>query len=208
MLQYVRLLQRFSDCLLSDNPVTTSVNQCLQAGKVTEGPTWIQHGNVAYLFPDRAHVNFTAGPQEGRWSDIGTGSSELVRKNVFNLWIDHGIRPKDATYEYRVYPGGTAAASGEEVQIIANKPEQQAVYHKRLNLLAVAFWQPGRAKNVEVDRRCLLLLRGGKLAISNPENQPGSVKVSVDGNPLDVKLPEGDLAGSSVITDVARAAGP
>src|SRR2546430_10136592 len=101
-----------------------------------------------------------------------------------------------------------AAASNEEVQIIANTPQQQAVYHKRLDLLAVAFWKAGRARNLEVDRPCLLLLRGGKLAVSDPENRPGDVKATVDGKTIDVKLPDGDLAGSSVVTDVAPAAGP
>jgi chondroitin AC lyase len=186
----------------SEHPVATSVNQCLLSGKVAEGDTWLHHANVGYVFPaGRANVKLSAGPQEGRWSDIGTGSKDLVRKDVFNLWIDHGVGPKDAAYVYEVIPLASAGQTAERaksspVQVLSNTADLQAVYHAKLDLLAVAFWKPGRVKDVEVDRPCLVLLRGGKLSIANPTHEAAAVKVTIQGKPIDVKLPDD---GSGVI---------
>src|SRR5439155_19666000 len=106
---------------------------------------------------------------------------------------------------HRVSPAATPAqtarhASEDDSLVLANTPQQQAVFHKRLNLLAIAFWQPGRVKfdgdhSLEVDRPCMLLLRDRKIAISNPQNQPGTIKITLDGTPFDVKLVDSDLDG-------------
>jgi chondroitin AC lyase len=201
----------------SDNPVLTSVNQCLRHGDVSEGARWLHHHNVGYVFADRSNVKFTAGPQEGRWSDIGTGSSDLVRREVFNCWIDHGVRPAGASYAYEVAPGATPAQTADRAakspaRVIANTSDIQAVAHERLNVLAAAFYKPGklaaRDRAIEVDRPCLLLVEGTKLAVSDPRNQPGIVRITLNGKAIDVKLPDGDAAGSSAVTDVARAPRP
>jgi hypothetical protein len=171
---------------------------------VRDGKNWLHHANVGYVFPDRNNVRYTAGPHEGRWSDIGTGSSDLVHKDVFKCWIDHGVRPSDAKYAYEVLPGATPQQTAERaadspVQVLVNMPDLQAVYHAKLNLLAVAFWKPGRVRDVEVDRPCLLLLKGNTLAVSNPENQSGNVNVTLKGRTIDVKLPDGERAGLSTV---------
>jgi hypothetical protein len=167
---------------------------------------WLHHGNVGYLFPDRAHVKFTAGPQEGRWSDIGTGSKDLVRRDVFNLWIDHGVRPQRATYSYQVFPGISAEqmpdrAKGSGIDVLENAPTCQAVRCARLGLTAIAFWKAGSVGSIAVDQPCLLLVRqrDGKTTVTaaNPENRTLALHVRVDGREVELNLPDGAMAGSS-----------
>jgi hypothetical protein len=72
-----------------------------------------------------------------------------VKTNVFTLYLDHGPHPRDAAYNYSVYPAATPSqtaqyAANPELRILANTQELQAVYHDRLKLLAATFWQPGR----------------------------------------------------------------
>jgi chondroitin AC lyase len=191
----------------TDNPVATCINQCLLDGKVSKRLGWIHHANVGYVFLDQSAVRSTAGPQEGAWADIGTGSKDVVRKDVFNLWIDHGRHPKEATYAYCVFPGVAAnqmqgLASSPGVQILANTSDAQAVRSEKLDLTALAFWKAGRVGAIEVDQPCLLLVRKqtGKttISVSNPENQPLTVNVQIEGRETTFKLPEGPKAGSSV----------
>jgi chondroitin AC lyase len=209
----------FDDCYVclgagiscgSDNPVTTSINQCLLSGKVSEGESWVHHGNVGYVVGDRKRVRMTAGPQEGRWSEIGTGSQKLERKDVFNLWIDHGTRPRDETYQYIVLPGASAdqaarAAANPAVEVITNSEQQQAVFHRGLNALAVAFWKAGKISGgghtIEVNQPCLVLVRNdgaaAKLAVADPTQEVSAVIVTLDGTATEIKLPQGDHAGAS-----------
>lgn len=43
--------------------------------------------------------------QAGSWKDINaTGESGLIDKNVFSVWINHGLNPENASYQYIVVP--------------------------------------------------------------------------------------------------------
>ena len=200
----------------SDNPVATTVNQCLLDGKVSKALGWIHHANVGYVFPDlsnqRAVIRFTSGMQEGAWADIGTGSKDLVHKDVFNLWLDHGRRPKDVSYVYVVFPNYTAGqtlarSKSLGLEILANTADGQAVRDEKLDLTAIAFWKAGKVGSVEVDQPCLLLVRRDKgktlVSVSNPENRPLTVNVRIDGQQTIVKLPDGPMAGSSVTQELS-----
>lgn len=196
----------------SDNAVATSMNQCLLQGHVSRGDGWVHHAGVGYIFTSRAPVQLTTGEQSGRWSDIGTGSDGLLKRDVFNLWIDHGVKPQDASYVYTILPGATpeqtaAQLANPTVVTIANSPAQQAVWDARAKVLAVAFWEKGSVKweqhTLAVDRPCLILLNlsqsPGRLAISNPLNEQATITITLDGASTTMELPGGDHAGSSVL---------
>jgi chondroitin AC lyase len=111
------------------------------------------------------------------------------------------------------------------LEIVSNTPDIQAVRHRELGISEIAFYQPGRisaaSMSIASNKPCLLLIRemGEKvrLAASNPENQPLELSVELgkklEGEGCDwdeqkgvtrilLKLPEGDLAGSSVVCDL------
>jgi chondroitin AC lyase len=212
--------------------VATAVNQPLLKGEVRTSeqsaavmgahsykashPVWIWHDHVGYIFAPRTKVELTAGPQTGAWSEIGTGSSTPETLPVFNLWIDHGLAPADASYAYTVVPGATSAqvaqlAAHPEVQVLENSVKTQAVYNPALKLAEIAFRAAGAMKTplgeVKADHSCLLLVRqsaaGWKVTASNPDSEPLTLRVKVQGHETTIALPGGNLAGSS-ITVVSR----
>lgn len=215
----------------AEQDVATDVNQPLLRGEVLTSeskspmkgtvsyaaghPVWVYHDHVGYIFAPDTKLNVSAGPQTGAWSDIGTGPSEPVTEQVFNLWIDHGRAPHDASYEYTVMPGATSAevarmAAHPEVEVLANSTSTQAVYNRSLQLAEIAFRQAGTLATplgkVEADHSCLLLVRqasnGWKVTASNPENQPLTLHVTINGKQAEIDLPGGNDAGSSVSAGV------
>ena len=99
------------------------------------------------------------------------------------------------------------------MEIVANTPKLQAVWHKDLKMAQAAFHAPGEMKaggmTVSVDRPCLLLLRRDgekvRLAVSNPENEAATVEVTVGTTRVSVPLPDGLEAGKSVVREFALA---
>ena len=210
------------------HPVATDVNQTLLSGTVLTswshgplatglrtydagGPVWVYHDHVGYVFPRGARLSLSAGPQSGRWTDLGFGRSDLVTKQVFDLWIDHGHSPRNASYEYIVLPGATPKqvaqrAANTGLLVLSNTGDMQAVYSERLKLVEAAFRKAGTLATplgpVEVDHSCLLMVSpaaggGWKVSASNPENQPLTLHVSLKGKSFTMELPMGEMAGST-----------
>ena len=218
----------------SDRQVATSVNQPLLNGEVlssqSSGPlsqgsygfdspkrAWIYHDRVGYIFAPDTHISLSLGPQTGKWSDIGTGPDKPVTVNVFNLWIDHGNAPQDASYEYTVLPNATAAqvaqrAANPLLRVLSNSTAIQAVYNPRLKLAEIVFRQPAYIwtpiGTVRTDHECLLLVRqtnaGWRVTASDPQNVPLSLTITINEKPTTIQLPGGNSAGSSVSVDVQR----
>lgn len=215
----------------AQHAVATDVNQPLLKGDVltseskspvkgsvsyaAEHPVWVYHDQVGYIFAPHTKLNVSAGPQTGAWSNIGTGPSEPVTEQVFNLWIDHGTAPHDAGYEYTVAPGATVAevarmAARPDVEVVMNSTSAQAAYSRSLKLAEIAFRQPGTLGTplgkVEADHSCLLLVRqtgsGLKVTAANPENQALTLHITINGKQAAIDLPGGNYAGSSVSADV------
>jgi chondroitin AC lyase len=196
----------------SANAIATTANQCLQHGEVSRGSNWVHHDSVAYIFPSGAKFEAGAKPQSGKWSEIGAQSKDTVTQNVFTLLIDHGVTPQNSTYEYCVVPGVTPeqtaarASAPDDVQVVSNQPDIQAVTHRALKLSMIAFWKPARIEiaghSIAVDQPCLLMLRGGKLTVSDPTHKLASLKVTLDSKVFPLDLPAGPMAGSSLTVDV------
>jgi chondroitin AC lyase len=221
---YVCLGAGISDA--GNAPVLTAVNQELLKGEVfasgsetplaegshaLPGVRWVYHDHAGYVFPKAAKVVLCNTNQTGRWSDIGSGSNKPITLPVFSLWIDHGSECVDATYEYLVMPNITLKdlkqrAGEPDMGILTNAPGLQAAWSKTEQLVEIVFWKAGRLKTpvgaIAADHPCILLARrvsgGVRITVSNPENKPGMVGVSVGGRKANVVLPGGALAGSSV----------
>ena len=200
----------------SDNPVLTSVNQCLAKGAVVAPPggSWVWHDGVGYDFPQDQKFRASTSEQSGHWSNIGTGPEDLVTCNVFSVLIDHGARVRNGSYQYLIIPAINAAdmpayVEHRRVKIVSNTADLQAVSSEDSGgIFAAAFFQPGKADSglgftIAVDQSCLALLtrddQGLALTISNPINEPGIVNVTLNNeNPVGITLPSGLAAGSSV----------
>ena len=186
------------------DPVATSVNQCLLRNAITTSgtgtttgaaqqaiaaPGWVHHDEVGYLFPQKeTRVVLKTGPQTGSWHDINSDSPPVpVTKEVFRLWLDHGVQPDKTSYGYIVAPGITAGempayAAEPGVTILANTPSLQAVYHAGLKMTQAVFYAPGSVTIrpdfiLSVSHACALLLREDSadkvtLTVADPGNPP------------------------------------
>ena len=109
------------------------------------------HDNVAYLFSSPTTLHLENKEARGSWYSINhqaDSPKEEIGREVFKLWLDHGKKPKQATYEYIVVPNLDAAAVAayrerSPIRVLANTPKMQAVQHTGLQISQVAFYQPG-----------------------------------------------------------------
>jgi len=207
----------------TDNPVCTSVNQCLLKGNLEK------HGSAAALHDSVGYVVFPGGggkveirgeKQVGSWHEISPGSSREISLGVFSMWIDHGRRPKDAGYAYAVLPGADGGRmdvwmTTPPVEVVSNTPRLQAVKQTKLGMIEAVFWEAGAVDGgegfkVSVDRPCVVLVRregrGGHVAVANPVNEAMTVEVGI-GRERTIKfdLPGGEDAGRSVVKDFTEA---
>ena len=162
----------------------------------------------------------------GSWRDISTqyAQDDTAANSMFTLWINHGVKPDNASYFYIVSPGLSAEsvagyAQSPSVDMLNNTPELQAVCHHELGITGAAFCRPEKLvsedMNIEVDKPCLVLVKHNgnaiTVTISNPENRKATITVSLrqaEKAPVKVRfdLPEGMEAGRSV-TKTARIKG-
>jgi chondroitin AC lyase len=201
--------------------VTTTLNQSLLYGDVTvdnskvpigqhvlNNVSWVLHDGIGYVFPSKANLVLKNEPQHGSWSSINAlQSKQPITENVFTLWLDHGVRPVDANYEYIIVPDVDAAhlpgyIEKIPIRILANTVNIQAVMNERLGISEMVFYAPGRltlTKGLEVDvnQPCMVMLEESgptaKLTVSSPEG-PLRVQVTISA-PGKTKIATFDLPG-------------
>jgi chondroitin AC lyase len=152
----------------SANNAATTLNQIWLNGNVTvmqngekkvmpksehvlENVNWVYHDGTGYLFPAPAKINLSNQVATGSWFLVNKQSDspkEEVRGDVFKLWLDHGRRPQEATYQYIIIPSTTESnlqtvASSKAIEILANTTSVQAVKHNGLNICEVIFYSAG-----------------------------------------------------------------
>ena len=176
-------------------PVATTLNQCLLRGDVTvasenkktvipkdekvfENVKWILHDGVGYVFPEPATVGLKNETATGSWWDINKQTDspkDEVKLDVFKLWLNHGVRPSDASYQYIVIPATTVQKieqneSKNNVVILSNTPVIQAVKNTALNIFQAIFYKTGE----------IMISEKLKLVCDNP----GIVMVKMDGEKI------------------------
>jgi chondroitin AC lyase len=199
----------------SDYNVFTTINQCLLNKDVTvnrnnstrkadtgmaklSGVSWVHHDGVAYIFHTPADVFLSNSIATGNWRQINHQSwatEEPVSKKVFTLWIDHGSRPADASYQYTVLPAVAPSAvqaykNKADIQVISNTPALQAVLHKGLQRTEVVFYQPGKVSlgsNMTLTARhpCIVMVKmEGKsireISVSDPTHKLRQLELEVN----------------------------
>lgn len=199
------------------SPVMTTLNQCAaNAGNsfvlvgsdgnvqrvggciATDKVKAVQYGGVGYVFPDGGKVVAELKSQSGLWYDINhTQPQGNVRKDVFTVAIDHGVRPSDAVYSYILVPESDSASvlpryAADRIAILRNTPSVQAVQHKQLGIWQFVFYAAAtyrdRNISVTVDKPCAVMVRrqsdgGVMLHVADPSQccKPIAVAVGLKG---------------------------
>jgi chondroitin AC lyase len=200
-----------------DLPVATTINQVLMRGDVTimeEGEVktlvsgshdlkeikFLHHDNIGYIFPTPRTVQVSNQMEEGRWSDITDQkniSTETVGMNVFKLWINHGNSPDSADYQYIVVPGVNkqelieTSQNQRNIEILASNSDMHAVWHNKLNVGQIIFYQAGTVKlanglKIKMDSPGMAMLkikddRVIELTVSDPFRKSSRLLVTLSG---------------------------
>ena len=189
------------------NPVHTTLNQCLLQGDITvediagsqatladgdhqlANVRWLNHRNISYFFPEPTRIAVSGKECRGNWYDINqTCKDEEVTEKVFLAYIDHGLKPRNASYEYYLVPGTKTideARSTLDSLTVINTSAVQYVYNHDLNMLQAVFHKAdsmevpvlspvevGQVK-VDVSVPCVLMITGigtadAKAYVSDP----------------------------------------
>lgn len=202
--------------------VMTTVNQCRkttpvkvldQNGRIKElkpgtqtlrGTRVIQHGRFSYLFPEEtAGVVCSNQIAKGNWHRINVNHSDaMVEEELFSLVIEHGEKPQDATYAYRILAEtdmdkAKAALESGEVQILSNTKWLQAIHDRRHDIVAAVFYRPGILNEGKLDLRvsepCAILLEpsSGKLFVSDPKQNKKTINIEINGEMYFVRVDSG-----------------
>lgn len=197
------------------SPVVTTLNQCLlkpgtvvMAGGKRDRPSggthnpqqlsWIWHDSVGYVFPDFQEVHLSNKTQTGSWYRISrqsNSSREQLSRDVFKLWIDHGLRPRNANYAYFVIPATSEEevarfSAGNYMEILANGPDLQAVEDTREGIVQMVFYAPGAVTaggNMQITAGTpgMLMIRSsdkgiGAITVSDPTRKLDTFRFSIN----------------------------
>jgi chondroitin AC lyase len=220
-------------------PVTTSVNQSFLKGEVVfnnsgaeqitnkgeqlKNPEWIIHDNIGYLFPAGGNLLLETHEVEGSWNWVASRYPEEVMKaDIFKLWFEHGINPKNDSYQYVLVPNASKQKMEElysnQPFKIKNRKDIQEVVVVNGETGGVVFYQPGKSDifgGVEVDKPCLVMLKkqedGLQVSFADPTQLLDEINIWLNGSfsgenafvesgktRVKVILPKGEQAGKTV----------
>lgn len=236
----------------NDLSVVTTLNQSLLRGDVRvsaggstsvlekgekqlENIDWIYQDKVGYIFPQSAAVSIKNGEAIGSWWRINKQTDspkDEIKLDVFKAWIDHGKRPSEQTYEYIVVPATSVEkleenASRNNIKILSNTPELQAVSHSGLNICEAVFYKAGEVQvsdNIKMscDSPGIVIIKTDgqnilEISVSDPNRELRKMSLSVsskiekkgqgyksiwneeDGvSDIFIDLPQGHYGGKSV----------
>jgi chondroitin AC lyase len=203
--------------------------------KVFENLDWVYHDGIGYVVLDSSNLNIKNSEAMGSWWKINMQTDspkDEVKLDVFKLWVDHGSRPSDASYEYMVVPATSidklqSGESKNNVEVLSNTPEIQAVRNRSLDIVEIVFYKAGELalsdgfvlKSYTPGIYMLKTANGGveEISVADPNRELSKMNFSlskrIDGDgenyqavwndhkqatQVSIDLPEGQLAGKSV----------
>ncbi len=162
------------------------------------GVNWAHlSGNIAstgigYYFPLAASLATVREARTGSFAEVDSrGSSTPVTDNYLRMGFQHGNNPTNATYQYVLLPGRTAARVGEyaanpHVTILNNNADVQAVREARLGITAANFWTNTTKSigGITANKMCSVVVRDDgtyiDVAVSDPTHEnTGSISLQI-----------------------------
>ena len=126
---------------------------------------------------------------------------------MFQLSINHGVAPENATYAYVVVPNDTAKID-HSFQILENNTMVQAVASNDLNLLYIVFYEKGELSTplgvFAAENPCIIMQSGDTLYVSDPTRKLSEIEVGTPKGTYLVDLPTGDFRGSSASVNMKQ----
>jgi chondroitin AC lyase len=167
------------------------------------------------------NVGLTTKDQIGSWYRINRSrSKDVVHGKVFKLWFDHAVAPNNASYAYIVVPGTKTVDTKamQQLKIWQNTSDIQAVEHKGSRILQIVCYQAGTYQvgdwSIKLDQPAIIQLNmreatSMQFDLADPLQRAKTVKVQLVNKQLrvnqslEVSLPQGEYAGSTVSNRIA-----
>ncbi|NEW83774.1 MAG: chondroitin lyase, partial [Mariniphaga sp.] len=157
---------------------------------------WVLQDGIAYLFPQSVKINASNQSETGSWYKINHQSDspkDLITKDVFKIWINHGVKPANATYQYIVVPSTNEKELTEQgdrkLMILSNTAEIQAVQHTGLNIIEMIFYHAGQIKlsgdlKIGMDSPGLVMVKMDRsklktITVADPSRKLGRIHLTV-----------------------------
>lgn len=148
----------------NDSQVTSAIEQRLQRGDmfVYENKNWQKtndfqmnqvndkrffHDKTGYIVLDAASLKANVETRSASWNEIMSfyPKEMMSKENVFSLWINHGLKPQDAHYQYLVFPASSkekvSAFDSNQIQVLQNTRKIQAVFLQKQNKVYIAAYE-------------------------------------------------------------------
>ncbi len=198
-------------------PVVTTIDQTYRHGDPSYGTAkvaetleepytipddtrWVMNGDIGYLLLEEGSLTLDVSTRSGKWQEINRSAPASWKESgeVMTLTIDHGRKPRDATYAYAVFPStdprrmiATAEkAGGDGIRVVANTSDQHAVHSG--GEIGIVFRKAGsveilRKFTMSADERCLVLLRATGndrmlLSVADPTQKLEQITVTLSGS--------------------------
>ncbi len=189
-----------NQCLLRDDVTIFSKNKksVIEKGeKEFENVDWIFQDGIGYVFPEPSAVNIKNNKATGSWYTINRQTDspkDEIELDVFKLWINHGERPSDQSYQYIVVPATTVEeleqnTLKDNVSILSNTPELQAVKHSGLKMCQAVFYKAGEVQVTDkIKLKCdcpgIVLLKAEgenitQISVSDPNRELDKIHLSI-----------------------------
>ena len=183
---------------------------------------WALHNGVGYIFPKEEKVGILNDEQEGSWWNLdhtSTTPKDIVKGDIFKIWIDHGSRSGSSSprlsgdYEYVVMPHADEASvqkayDNPEVSILSNTRNLQAVKNDKLGIAYAVLYKAGEVQvndglSIGLDTPGIVMVKYDgpdvkEVHVSDPTYGIKFTNLVINGKRTGVKLPDGDMAGSSI----------
>lgn len=175
-----------------------SFGQAIYEKRYTD-PDWVcMDGHSGYYFPDGGDVyirRYISVPDEESGvfgNNLEEGIEwEKASQPFFEVRLEHGENPKDATYSYVILPYATPAdldkySKEPEIEIISNTPALQAVRKKSLGVTGYVFYEPGKCGDIETNQPVMIMSGRSddltEIRIADPSHELESATVIVSGD--------------------------
>ncbi len=151
--------------------------------------------SIGYYFPVATTLQAKREARTGNWKQINSrpeSPATAITRNYMTLWMNQGSNPIDASYQYVVLPGKSAAqmasyAAQPDIEVRANSSAVQAVKEKTLNLLGANFWTDTvqTVDGLTVNKKASVMIqeKANKLyvSVSDPtQSNTGTIRVQIN----------------------------
>ena len=188
-------------CRWRGDVTVNKVNNRLRAGSnELDQVFWIHHSGFAYIPLKPVSASLGLKTVTGSWQEINVSETKVpVTERIFTPVLHHVNleNPQSTGYVLiacKTPDEASTVAANPNWKVLKNEKECQAVLFNDGTLMA-AFYSAGRLRTkttneLYVDKPCLVLIKDGKIYMSNPACKAIRVNITLNSKTGSFKLPE------------------